>query len=114
MIVKKDLSSVENELIFRLKRIDFHLCELFLVGNDRSISKYQNIEDKIFFKLSNSVVRYVSHDPEQLIHNFSSHILSEAVKSVLGRALHFTLNLWNMPVIPFLLNSFTKAFQLPI
>ena len=114
VLVKKDLSSVKNELIFRLRRTDFHACKLFLVGNDRSISKHQNIQDKRFFKPSNSVVRDVSHDPEQLIHNFSSHILSEARKSVLCKGLHFTLNLWNMQIIPFLLNSFTKTFKLPI
>ena len=113
-LVQKDLSSAKNELIFRLKRIDFHVRKLFLVGNDRSISKYRNIQDKRSFKLSNSVVRDVSHDPEQLIHNFSSHILSEARKSLLCRGLHFTLNLWNMQIIPFLLNSFTKTFKLPI
>ena len=82
-LVKKDLSSVKNELMFKLKCIDFHhVCNLFLVGNDRSISKHQNIQDKKFCKLSNSVVGDASHDPEQVIHNFSSHILTEAKKSV--------------------------------
>ena len=48
-LVKKDLSSVKNELMFKLKWIDFHhVCNLFLVGNDRSISKHQNIQDKFF------------------------------------------------------------------
>ena len=61
-LVKKDLSSV------KLKWIDFlHVCNLFLVGNDRTISKHQNIQDKKFCKLSNSVVGDVSHDPEQVI-----------------------------------------------
>ena len=61
--------------------IDFHhVCNLFLVGNDKSISKHQNIQNKKFCKLSNSVVD-VSYDPEQLIYNFSSHILTEAKKT---------------------------------
>ena len=56
-LVKKDLSSVKNELMFKLKWTDFHyVSNLFLVGNDRSISKHQNIQDKKFCKLSNSVV----------------------------------------------------------
>ena len=85
-LVKKDLSSV------KLKWIDFlHVCNLFLVGNDRTISKHQNIQDKKFCKLSNSVVGDVSHDPEQVIHNFSTHILTEAEKSVLCRGLQFAL-----------------------
>ena len=67
-LVKKDLSSVKNELMFKLKWITFHhVCNLFLVGNDRSISKHENIEHKKFCKLSNSVVGDVSHDPEQVI-----------------------------------------------
>ena len=91
-LVKKDLSSVKNELMFKLKWIDFHhVCNLFLVGNDRSISKHQNIQDKKICRLSNSVVGDVSHDPEQVILNFSSHILTEAEKSVLFRGLQFAL-----------------------
>ena len=91
-VIKKDLSSVKNELVFKLKWIDFHhVCNLFLVGNDRSISKHQNIQDTKFCKLSNSVVGDVSHDPDQVIHNFSSHILTEAEKSVLCRGLQFAL-----------------------
>ena len=64
--LKKDLSSVKNKLMFKLKWIDFHhVCNLFLVGNDKSISKHQNIKDKKHCKLSNSVVvADVSHDPE--------------------------------------------------
>ena len=35
-LVKKDLSSVKNELMFKLKWIDFHhVCNLFLVGNEQ-------------------------------------------------------------------------------
>ena len=59
--------------------------------NYRSISKHQNIQDKKFCRLSNSVVGDVSHDPEQVIHNFSSHFLNEVEKSVLCRGLHFAL-----------------------
>ena len=41
-LVKKYLSSVRNELMFKLKWIEsHHVCNLFLVGNDRSISKHQ-------------------------------------------------------------------------
>ena len=68
-----------------------HVCNLFLVGNDRSISKHRNIQDKKFCKVFNPVVGDVSHDPEQVIHNFSSHILTEAEKPVLCRALQFAL-----------------------
>ena len=62
---------VKNELIFKLKWIDFyHVCNPFLVGNNKSISKHQNIQRNFFKKNSNSVVGDVSHAPEQVIHNF--------------------------------------------
>ena len=67
------------------------MLTIFLFGNDRSTFKHQNIQDKVFCKLSNSVVGYVSHEPEKVIHNFSSHILTDAEKSVLFRGLRFAL-----------------------
>ena len=86
-LVKKDLSSVKNELMLKLKWIDFHhVCNLVLVGNCKSISKHQNIQDKKI--ISNSVVGDVSHE---IIHNFLSHILTEAKKSILCRGLQFAL-----------------------
>ena len=90
-LVKKDLSSVRNEVMFKLKWIDFdHVCNFFSVGNDKSIFKHQNIQDKKFCKLCHSVAGDVSCDLEQeAIHNFSSHILTEAKKSVLCRGLWF-------------------------
>ena len=79
ILFEKDLSSVKNEVMLKLKWIDFHhVWNLFLVVNDKSISKHQNIKDRKFCKLSNSVIRDLSYDPEQVIHNFSSHILNEA------------------------------------
>ena len=70
----KLLLRVKNEFMLKLKWIDLHhVCNIFLVGNDRSISKHQNIQDEKIFKLSNSVVGDISHDPEQFIHNLSNH-----------------------------------------
>ena len=62
-----------NELQFKLKWIGFHhVCNLFLVDNKKRISKYKNTQDKIFGKLSNSVVGDVSHDLKKVICNFPS------------------------------------------
>ena len=55
------------------------------------VFKHQNIEDKKICKLSNSVVQEASHGPEQLIYNFSSHILTEFEKSALCRDFQFAL-----------------------
>ena len=79
--------------MFKLRWINFHhVCNLFLVGNYRSISKHQNIQQqKKISELSNSVAGDVSYDPELVIHNFSSHILTEAEKTVLRRGVQFAL-----------------------
>ena len=67
----------------------------------------------IFFKLSSSVVGDVSHDPEQVIQNFLSHILTEAKTSFLCRGLGFALQkLWNIQIIWFHLNYFTETLKL--
>ena len=91
----KDLSSVKNELMFKLKWIDFY---------HGSISKHQNIQDKKFCKLSNSVVGDASHDPEQVIHNFSCHILTEAKKSILCRGLQLALPLKTLEYTDFMVS----------
>ena len=53
--------------------------------------QHQIIQDKPFCKLSNYVVGDISHDPEQIIHNFYSNILTETEKSVLCRGLQFVV-----------------------
>ena len=95
--------------MFKLKWIGFHhVCNLFLVGNDRSISKHQNIQDKIFLKLSYSVVGDVSHDPEQVIHHSSSQSLTEAEKFVLCRGLRFALPPKTLEYVDFMV-----SYELP-
>ena len=41
-LLKKDLQSTRNDLMCKLKWIDFnHLCNLFLLGNDKALRKHQ-------------------------------------------------------------------------
>ena len=91
-LVEKDLLSVKNELMFKLKWIGFHhVCNLFLTGNDKSISKHQDIQDKKFCKLSSFFREKLSHYPEKVIYNFSKHNLTEVEKFVLCKGLQFAL-----------------------
>lgn len=54
--------------MFKLKWIDFHhVYNLVLVGNNKSISKHQNIQYKRFFKLSDFIADNACHDPEQVL-----------------------------------------------
>ena len=41
-LLKKDLQSARNDLMSKLKWIDFnHVCKLFLLGNDKALRKHQ-------------------------------------------------------------------------
>ena len=57
-----------------LKSIDFnHMCNLLLLGNDKALQKHQKIQNKKFGKLSEVSCESVSHDPNKVTYNFSSH-----------------------------------------
>ena len=91
-LLRKDLQSVRNDLMSKLKWIDFnHLCNLFLLGNDKALRKHQKIQNKKFGKLSEVSCESVSHDPDKVIYNISSHKLTKEEKSVLFKGLQFPL-----------------------
>ena len=76
----------------KLKWIDYnHVCNLFLLGNNKALRKHQKIQNKKFGKLSEVSCESVSHDPDKVIYNFSSHKLTEEEKSVLSKGLQFAL-----------------------
>ena len=52
------------------------MCNLFLLRNDKALRKQQKIQNKKFGKLSEVSCESVSHDPEKVICNFSSHKLT--------------------------------------
>ena len=110
-LVEKDLLLVKNELMFKLKWIDFHhICNLFLTGNDKSISKHQKIQDKKFCNLSTFVREKVSHDTEKVIYNFSKHNLTEVEKIVLCKGLQFALPPRNLEYADYMV-SFELVFR---
>ena len=75
--------------------IDFvHVTTIFLVSNDKEISKNQKTLDKklhnLFFNnyYDTSVM---SHDADKIIFNFSSHVLTNHEKSLLSKGLNFAI-----------------------
>ena len=77
-LLKMDLQSARNDLMCKLKWIDFNdVYNLFLLGNDKALRKHQKIQNKKFDKLSEVSCESVSHDPDKVIYNFSSHKLIE-------------------------------------
>ena len=77
-LFKKDLLSARNGLMCKLKSIDFnHVCNLFLLENNKTLQKHQKIQNKKFGKLSQPSCESVSHDLDKVIYNFSIHNLTE-------------------------------------
>ena len=63
---------------------------LFLNKNDRKFKHQEDIHSKNLFDLGfqNS---QTSHDPDKVILNYSSHILTKNEKSLLCKGLNFTI-----------------------
>ena len=66
------------------------ICCLFLNKNDRTLKHQQDIHSKKLFDLGieNS---QTSHDPDKVIFNYSSHVLTENEKSLLCKGLNFAI-----------------------
>ena len=88
---EKDFIMLKTKLRQTLGIIDYtHLCCLFLNKNDRKLKHEQDIHSKKLFELGfeNS---QTSHNPDKVIFNYPSHILTEREKSLLSKGLHFAI-----------------------
>ena len=88
---KKEFTALKKVIKNKWSIIDFvHICCLFLVGNNKKITKIKKTHCK---KLKNlglvSPVR--SHNPDKIIINHSSYQLSHIEKTVLAKGLNFAL-----------------------
>ena len=91
----RELSAVKEELLRSISFIDVnHVFNLIVSTNEKSILKCRHVQQK---KLRNLIPGYKpetsldSHDPEKVISNFFSHILSDSEKTLLCKGLRFTL-----------------------
>ena len=88
---KKEFTARKKLIKNKLSIIDFaHICCLFLVGNDKKITKVKETHCKKLRTLGlASAIR--SHNPDKIIINHSSYHLSDIEKTVLAKALNFPL-----------------------
>ena len=87
--MEKDFKSRKEQLRHTLGIIDFtHIISLFLTKNDRKLAHHQNIHSKKLFNLGLEVSK-VSHDPDEIIFNYSSYNLFKSEKSLLSKSLNF-------------------------
>ena len=86
--MENDFNTRKRKLREILGIIDYtHVCCLFLNKNDKKLKNQQNIKKKLFNLVIES--SKVSHDPQKVIFNYSSHVLTESEKSLLCKGLKF-------------------------
>ena len=89
----RELSAVKEELLRSVSFLDVnHVFNLIVSSNKKSILKCRHVQRK---RLRNLIPGYKpetsldSHDPEKVISNFSSHILSHSERSLLCKGPRF-------------------------
>ena len=76
----------------KLSFIDLnHVCNIFLIGNDKAILKHKQIQNKKLNNLRVTTLGNSNHDPDKVVYNFSDYKLSESEKSVLSKGLEFAI-----------------------
>ena len=90
----KDFNNRKGKIRETLGIIDFtHVICYFLQQNDRILVFHQNIHSKKLFNLVLDVSK-VSHDPNKIIFNCSSHNLSKNEKKVTLQRCKFCDSTW--------------------
>ena len=89
--LEKDFITRKRKLRGTLGIIDYtHVCCLFLNKNDKKLKNQQDIHSKKLFNLGTESSK-TSHDPQKVIFNYSSHVLTESEKSLLCKGLNFAI-----------------------
>ena len=95
--LRRDLTSVRNELSLKLSFIDLnHVCNLFLIGNDKAILKHKQIQTKKLNNLRVTTLENSNHDPVKVIYNFSDYRMKNLFYvNTLNLLFHLaSLNMW--------------------
>ena len=86
------LQKLKNELVRTMSLVDYsHIISLFLKSNDANLAKCQDVHKKKLYNLGFFERDRDANDPNQVIHNFSSYVLSDDEKSLLAKGLNFSL-----------------------
>ena len=81
--------------------IDYaHICSIFLISNDEVLTKQKDIQDRKIIGLIKGKGKGI--DPEKVIFNFSSYVLSDNDKSLLSKGLNFSLRNKKVEILEYL------------
>ena len=90
--VETQLKKLKDGLVRRMSLVDYtHIISLFLRSNDATLTKRQEVHKKKLYNLGYFERDKDANDPEQVIHNFSSYVLSDDEKSLLAKGLNFSV-----------------------
>ena len=92
--IQQKFTEVKNSLNCKMSYIDYvHLCNTFLVSNNKNISKVKETQDKKLCNLLRNMGNNsdTCQDPYKIIFNFSSYNLSDHEKIVLYKVLSFAI-----------------------
>ena len=90
-LLEKDLKSVKDKLLLSINLFDYnHVCNLFLVKNDKSLRSHQKIHSKKLLALT-KVINNVGHNPKTVIFNFSKYKLTKQEESLISKGLQFSI-----------------------
>ena len=88
----KEFKSIKNELVRKISLVDYtHLITIFTNSNDKTLSKCQKVHKKKLYDLGYFESNNGENDPDQVIYNYSSYILTDMEKSLLAKGLNFSL-----------------------
>ncbi len=88
---------MKNELVRCMSLVDFtHIISLFTKSNDATLSKCKGVQKKKLYNLGYFERDRDKNDPDQVIHNFSSYVLSDDEKSLLAKGLNFSIPMKNL------------------
>ena len=89
--LEKDFHFIKGKSRGTLGIIDYiHVCCLLLNKSDKKLKKQQDIHSKKRFNLALESSK-TSHDPQNVIFNYSSHVLTERENSLLCKELNFAI-----------------------
>ena len=90
---KKEFDKIKKGIKVEISYLDFaHVCCLFLVQNDKKLTKVKDVHMKKLINLGvHDTKRNKLHNPEDVIFNFSSYKLSDSEKSLLAKGLNFAI-----------------------
>ena len=87
--VCKQLNKMKDDLRTAVCFFDWsHIANTFAEINIKIIKRVKRVQD---YKIAKLLVSTLTHDPKEVIYNFSSYVLSETEKTLFCKGLNFTI-----------------------